>query len=390
MKFEPFSARYGSTPDIEWRRLNENGGTVGFDPELGLSIVAGRDAARTAMMDDRFSSARTGEPVRPLSPIVWQILGALDLPAVNPDSDRALRAVWPNTAQRVEQQWGDLVRDRVEQLVDELAGHDGEVDLIAEVARRLPLLVAVDLLGIPAADAPKVKQWTDGQTGLTWGDLDEDNQIRAAIGLVELSRYCQRHVAGKAAFEAWQRCFDDVFLATADSRSLAEAWAVAHYNADHPDGAAALRRVDQRLRRLHPVPMDYFDMLREMGTPPTLALVDVVAAADPDATHHTAWERHLHAIYHNIPLAPVVGKEAIADNIASFIRPGPPGIERIEFRVINIAADGPVVMTERVDVFTLPDKSFELPVMGTFEVSDGKIKAWRDYFDTNQFTSRMG
>jgi limonene-1,2-epoxide hydrolase len=48
----------------------------------------------------------------------------------------------------------------------------------------------------------------------------------------------------------------------------------------------------------------------------------------------------------------------------SFIRPGPPGIERIEFRVINIAADGPVVMTERVDVFTLPDKSFELPVMG--------------------------
>ncbi|GAB3001944.1 nuclear transport factor 2 family protein [Amycolatopsis acidiphila] len=96
------------------------------------------------------------------------------------------------------------------------------------------------------------------------------------------------------------------------------------------------------------------------------------------------------AVYHNIPFAPVAGRAAIADTIASFIRPGPPGIERIEFRVINIAADGPVVMTERVDVFTLPGKSFELPVMGTFEVDDGKIKAWRDYFDTNQFTSRMG
>jgi hypothetical protein len=66
------------------------------------------------------------------------------------------------------------------------------------------------------------------------------------------------------------------------------------------------------------------------------------------------------------------------------------GIEGIEFRVINIAANGPVVMTERVDVFTLPGKSFELQVMGTFEVSDGKINAWRDYFDMNQFTSRMG
>ena len=96
------------------------------------------------------------------------------------------------------------------------------------------------------------------------------------------------------------------------------------------------------------------------------------------------------AVYHNIPLAPVNGRGAIANTFASLIRPGPPGIESIEFRIMNIAADGPVVMTERVDVFTLPGKRFELPVMGTFEVSDGKIIAWRDYFDMNQFTSRMG
>src|SRR6266404_900399 len=64
------------------------------------------------------------------------------------------------------------------------------------------------------------------------------------------------------------------------------------------------------------------------------------------------------AVYHNIPLEPITGRENIADNIASFIRPGAPGIERIEFRVINIAANGPVVMTERVDVFTLAGKTF--------------------------------
>ena len=97
------------------------------------------------------------------------------------------------------------------------------------------------------------------------------------------------------------------------------------------------------------------------------------------------------AVYHNIPQEePVTGRENIASAIASVIRPGPPGIESIDFRVVNIAADGPVVMTERVDVFTLPGKSFELPVMGTFEVTEGRISAWRDYFDINQFTSRMG
>jgi limonene-1,2-epoxide hydrolase len=96
------------------------------------------------------------------------------------------------------------------------------------------------------------------------------------------------------------------------------------------------------------------------------------------------------AIYHNIPQAPISGREAIAETIDSFIRPGAPGIERIEFRLINIAANGPVVMTERVDAFTLPDRSFELQVMGTFELSEDKISAWRDYFDANQFTTRMG
>jgi limonene-1,2-epoxide hydrolase len=101
------------------------------------------------------------------------------------------------------------------------------------------------------------------------------------------------------------------------------------------------------------------------------------------------------AVYHNIPFDPVTGREAIAKYVDSFIRPGKAAaagvvpVESIDFRIINIAANGPVVMTERVDVFTLAGKSFELPVMGTFEIKNGKISAWRDYFDINQFTSRM-
>jgi limonene-1,2-epoxide hydrolase len=95
------------------------------------------------------------------------------------------------------------------------------------------------------------------------------------------------------------------------------------------------------------------------------------------------------AVYHNIPLTPVTGREEIADTIASFIRPGPPGIEDIEFRVINIAADGPVVLTERVDVFRVSDESFALPVIGAFEISDGKINSWRDYLDMNKFTCQL-
>jgi limonene-1,2-epoxide hydrolase len=65
-------------------------------------------------------------------------------------------------------------------------------------------------------------------------------------------------------------------------------------------------------------------------------------------------------------------------------------IESLALRLINIVAEGPIVMTERVDVFKVPSKSFELQVMGVFEVRDGKIDARRDYFDMNQFTTRSG
>jgi limonene-1,2-epoxide hydrolase len=91
------------------------------------------------------------------------------------------------------------------------------------------------------------------------------------------------------------------------------------------------------------------------------------------------------AVYHNIPLAPVVGPQEIRATIEGFSG----GVESIEFIVEAIAADGGTVLTERRDVFTFAGGVIDLPVMGTFEVVDGKIAAWRDYFDLNQFISQM-
>jgi limonene-1,2-epoxide hydrolase len=91
------------------------------------------------------------------------------------------------------------------------------------------------------------------------------------------------------------------------------------------------------------------------------------------------------AVYHNIPIAPVDGKEAIRTTITGFTG----GVDKIEFVVKHIAATGNVVLTERDDIFTSPGRIISLPVMGTFEVVDGKIAAWRDYFDLNQFMSQM-
>lgn len=92
------------------------------------------------------------------------------------------------------------------------------------------------------------------------------------------------------------------------------------------------------------------------------------------------------AVYHNMPTEPVVGRAAIQANIAGYTSPA----SQIEWLLYAIAetADGKV-LTERLDRFHMGGKWVELPVMGTFEFVDGRISAWRDYFDMNQFTSQL-
>jgi limonene-1,2-epoxide hydrolase len=62
----------------------------------------------------------------------------------------------------------------------------------------------------------------------------------------------------------------------------------------------------------------------------------------------------------------------------------------VEFVTRHLAEtpDG-VVLSERTDRFYMKDRWVELPVMGSFELRDGRICAWRDYFDMKQFQSQL-
>ncbi len=90
-------------------------------------------------------------------------------------------------------------------------------------------------------------------------------------------------------------------------------------------------------------------------------------------------------VYHNIPLDPAVGIDATIAFIESFF-----GMcESMTIETVHLATQGSVVLTERIDTFTVGEVVAPLPVMGTFEVRDGKISAWRDYFDLGQITTML-
>ena len=92
------------------------------------------------------------------------------------------------------------------------------------------------------------------------------------------------------------------------------------------------------------------------------------------------------AVYHNIPLPPNEGLAAIEATLKGFLDP----TGEAEFRLLNFAVSGRSVLTERLDILTIGGKRIEIPEIGTFEIdADGKIAAWRDYFDMGMLQSQL-
>jgi limonene-1,2-epoxide hydrolase len=105
--------------------------------------------------------------------------------------------------------------------------------------------------------------------------------------------------------------------------------------------------------------------------------------AEPNIDEIVGWFTD-DAVYHNIPMEPAEGREAIKEFIAGFLA----AADGIDFIVHRQVALGDLVMNERTDVMRLKNgREVALPVMGAFEVRDGRIAAWRDYFDMATVTS---
>lgn len=93
------------------------------------------------------------------------------------------------------------------------------------------------------------------------------------------------------------------------------------------------------------------------------------------------------AEYHNIPM-PILKGHAQIDQ---FVRPFLTGAASVRFTVHHQAEnDAGTVLNERTDVFEMQGgKTISIRVMGVFELSGGKITAWRDYFDMKTFEAQM-
>ncbi len=89
--------------------------------------------------------------------------------------------------------------------------------------------------------------------------------------------------------------------------------------------------------------------------------------------------------YFNVPIQPVKGRE----NVEAFIRGFTANWTETQWDLLNIATAGDLVYTERLDRTKTTQGDVDLPCCGIFEMENGKIKEWRDYFDLDTFMQAM-
>ncbi|WP_296596330.1 SgcJ/EcaC family oxidoreductase [Phenylobacterium sp.] len=92
-------------------------------------------------------------------------------------------------------------------------------------------------------------------------------------------------------------------------------------------------------------------------------------------------------VLHSMMIEPVKGREAIYQRIAALGKGAPGGV------VLDVSHMGVIdglVFIERVDRFTYNGKPGAVPVVGILDVQDGKVKAWREYYDRAQLLKEMG
>lgn len=86
---------------------------------------------------------------------------------------------------------------------------------------------------------------------------------------------------------------------------------------------------------------------------------------------------HPDGVWDNVALGVHRGRGEIREAVEGYVR----RMDSAELELLNIAVNGNVVLTERVDHFIYGGKKVSARCMGAFEVEDDKITAWRDYFD---------
>jgi cytochrome P450 len=160
---DPLASREGWLEPFSWYRRMREENPVRYDPEREVWDVFRYDDVKAVLQrDETFSSdpshlprfrEEMGERERP--PVLDTMLFS------DPPEHGRLRGVAedffrPNAIK----EWGPRIEAITTDLLDDV-GDDGEMDLVADLAYPMPVIVIAELLGVPPADRDRFREWSN-------------------------------------------------------------------------------------------------------------------------------------------------------------------------------------------------------------------------------------
>ena len=96
---------------------------------------------------------------------------------------------------------------------------------------------------------------------------------------------------------------------------------------------------------------------------------------------------HEDFVFENVPINPSVlaGRE----NVRNLLERVYADCTHIDYEILSQAEAGGTLLTERIDHHVWDDADVHIRVMGRFDVVDGRLTLWRDYYDAEQWNERF-
>jgi cytochrome P450 len=200
--WNPFDPAFLTDPYPTYARLRDE------DPvhrnALGILIVSRYDDAHQVLRDPHTSVKRFESSIDlPEHMLRLRSRGADRPPSIlaldPPDHTRLRKLVQRTFTPRSIARMRDRTTTIVDDLLDDLAGRDGDdpIDLIADYAFVIPFAVIHDMLGLPDADVERVRAWSHAMTQTLEPYLTPEQVDAAIAGGDHMDAYLRNAIAWK-------------------------------------------------------------------------------------------------------------------------------------------------------------------------------------------------
>lgn len=189
-------AVHGEAERLSWYRTMRDTQPVARDEKSGRWDVFRYQDVAAILADHRTFSSDFSVVMPAEAELMEGNILAMDPPRHNRLRSLVSKAFTPAAIGRLEGRIAELT----EELLDGVAGRT-RIELVDDLAYPLPVTVIAEMLGVPAEDRPRFKEWADALLARDSADAADDRAARerAKQDLKRFSDYLQQHVTDRRA-----------------------------------------------------------------------------------------------------------------------------------------------------------------------------------------------